>query len=394
MLKHLFKLIWNKKKQNFLFLSEILISFMVIFIVFSFVVYYYQNYQKPLGLDYDRVWRITYNNSQKTKNSDSLTLFYEGLKKTLKSLPQVEEVSYSNSNVPFSDSHSSTNIDFKGKSYERISNYLIDTGFKNVFKLNVLEGRWFSKQDIAVKYTPTVINASLKEALFGKRSAVGQVIAEGDGKSEWKIVGVVEDMKVDGSYYPAQSSVFRKMDTAAYKWFGTIVMRVRPDADAAFESKLSKLLANRMKESNIEISHMTDMLQTKNETTIIPLIIFMIVAGFLIVNVALGLFGVLWYSINKRKGEIGLRRAIGATGYAVSSQLVTESMLLASLALIVGCFFAAQFPLLHVYNIKTDVYLIAMLLAIVFIYLLVFLCSLYPGKQAAGIQPAIALHED
>jgi len=35
-----------------------------------------------------------------------------------------------------------------------------------------------------------------------------------------------------------------------------------------------------------------------------------------------------------------------------------------------------------------------MLLAITFIYLLVFLCSLYPGRQAAAIYPAVALHEE
>lgn len=149
-----------------------------------------------------------------------------------------------------------------------------------------------------------------------------------------------------------------------------------------------------MKKSNIGISHSTDMHASKNENTIVPLIIFMIVASFLIINVALGLFGVLWYSINRRKGEIGLRRAIGASGSSVTYQLIAESMILASLALLVGCFFAVQFPLLHVFDLGTSAYLIAMLLAVLFIYLLVFLCSLYPGKQAAAILPAIALHEE
>ena len=124
------------------------------------------------------------------------------------------------------------------------------------------------------------------------------------------------------------------------------------------------------------------------------MIILLIVAGFLVVNVALGLFGVLWYNINKRRGEIGLRRAIGATGSAVSAQLVYESMILATLALIIGAFFAVQFPILNVFDLSASIYIIALLLSIVFIYLLVLICSLYPGKQAAAIYPAVALHEE
>lgn len=124
------------------------------------------------------------------------------------------------------------------------------------------------------------------------------------------------------------------------------------------------------------------------------MIIFSIIAGFLILNVALGLFGVLWYNINKRKGEIGLRRAIGASGSSVSLQLVAESFVLASMSLIVGVFFALQFPLLGVYNVPSAVYLTAILLSVGFIYILVILCALYPGKQAAAILPAVALHEE
>ncbi|HWZ02110.1 MAG TPA: FtsX-like permease family protein, partial [Mucilaginibacter sp.] len=118
------------------------------------------------------------------------------------------------------------------------------------------------------------------------------------------------------------------------------------------------------------------------------------VSCFLIINVALGLFGVLWYNINQRRGEIGLRRAIGATGKSVSGQLVSESLLVATLSLIVGTFFAAQFPLLNVFNLQAGIYITAIILSIIFIYLLVLVCSLYPGKQAAAIYPAVALHEE
>src|SRR5450432_2976271 len=110
MLKHLFKLIWNKKKQNLLLISEMLVSFLVIFAVFTLLVYDYQNYRKPMGIDYDNVWEVNYNNSFKTDNTDSLDQFYETLVQTIKSLPQIERVSFSSENTPFSQNQNTGGI--------------------------------------------------------------------------------------------------------------------------------------------------------------------------------------------------------------------------------------------------------------------------------------------
>jgi len=230
--------------------------------------------------------------------------------------------------------------------------------------------------------------------MFGEENAIGKLLDWGDEKNRFKIIGVVGDVKVDGDYLPAGKSLYRKLDTAGFKWVNTILLKVSPDADAAFESRLSKLMSRTLVNSNLEIEHLEDIRVFKNNITIIPMIICIIVAAFLIINVALGLFGVLWYNINQRRGEIGLRRAIGASGSSVSLQLVIESLMLATLSIVVGTFFAIQFPLLNVFGVPANVYIIALLLSIAFIYLLVIVCSLYPGKQAAAILPAIALHEE
>ena len=149
-----------------------------------------------------------------------------------------------------------------------------------------------------------------------------------------------------------------------------------------------------MKNSNVEIQHLSDMRKRKNYFALVPMITLLIVAGFLVINVALGLFGVLWYNINKRRGEIGLRRAVGASGSNVTKQLVGEAMVVATFSLIIGSFFAVQFPLLNVFDLPSSTYFIGLVLSIVFIYLLVLICAFYPGKQAAAILPAVALHED
>lgn len=390
MLKHLFKLIWNKKKENFLLISEVLISFMVIFAVFTLVVHNYQNYKLPRGFDYEQVWSVSLGDLGESKDKDSVRMTHENLRNALKSLPQIKELSFTSANVPFSNSMYRTTVSYKGK--EVVTDlYRSEISYKDVLRMQLLSGRWFSAEDNASAKKPLIIDASGKERLFGSGEAVGKIVSL-DGQ-DLKVIGVVESFKDKSDFKSPDPAIFTRIDTSNIKDVANILIRVSPGADAAFEGKVYKLIAS-MKSSNLEIKHLSDLRTSKNKETTIPMIIFFIVAGFLIFNVALGIFGVLWYNINKRRGEIGLRRAIGATASSISGQLVGEAIVLATFSLIIGSFFAIQFPLLNVFDLPASVYLTAQFLAILFIYLLVILCALYPGKQAAAIYPAVALHEE
>jgi putative ABC transport system permease protein len=393
MFKHLFKLIWNKKKQNFLLMSEMFVSFLVIFAVFTLMVYYYTNYKKSIGFDYQNLWVVDYNNTYNTKNTDSLNTFYENLRQTIKSMPQVKEVSFCSDNVPFSQNQWTGDVHYKNAS-KGSDNYMVDDNYQKGLGIKILEGRWFNKADAVARTQPVIISDELKDKLFGSEDPIGKLIGMEDKKFNLKVIGVIQGVKAKGDYSPAGAAIYKRTDTGSYHSLGKMMIKVTPDADAAFEGHLYKILANNMKDSNIEIEHMPNKLRSTNLFNIVPMIVTLIVACFLVINVALGLFGVLWYNINKRRGEIGLRRAIGASGQSVSSQLVYESLILATLSLIIGTFFAVQFPLLNVFNLQAGIYIIAMVLSIIFIYLLVFVCSLYPGKQAAAIYPAVALHEE
>ena len=394
MIKHLFTLIWNKKKQNFLLMSEMLFSFLVVFAVFTLMVYYYRNYQKPMGFDYEDVWVVNYNNSLKTNNTDSINRFYESLRKTVKSMPLVKEISFCSDNVVLYQNTWQGGMKYKGKEVNSVNNFRVEDSYKDVLNIKMLEGRWFSKQDAVSNNRPVVINASLKEAMFGNENALGARMGENDDKNNMLVIGVVQDLKAKGDYTDAGKAVYEQIDTGSFHWLGKMMVKVSHSADAAFEGRLYRTLANSMKDSNVEIEHLTDKRKSINYFALVPMIVLSIVAFFLITNVALGLFGVLWYNINKRRGEIGLRRAVGASGRSVAAQLVGEALILTTLSLILGVFFAIQFPLLNVFDLPAGTYITALILSVVFIYVLVFICSLYPGRQAAAIYPAVALHEE
>ena len=391
MLKHLFTMIWNKRKQNFLLMFEMLISFLVLFAVFTLIVYNFRNYRKPMGFNYDQVWVVNYDSPLKTANRDSIILFYETLRKSIKAMPQVKEASFTNNNIPFGNATQQTGITQKGESINVVNWFLAEESYRNVLNLRLLEGRWFDKRDAAAAIKPVVINGTLREKLFGTSPATGKVIGD---KDKMRVIGVVEDAKFKGDFTIPGRAMFNRIDTGDYKYTGRMLIKVTPDADAAFEGRLYKTLTNILQHSNVEIEHLENKRKTINYFAIIPMAVLLTVSLFLMINVSMGLFGVLWYNINKRKGEIGLRRAVGATARSVSGQLMGESLVLTTFSLLTGCFFAIQFPLLNVFDLSAGVYVTAIGLSVVFIYGLVFICSLYPGKQAAAIYPAEALHED
>ena len=132
----------------------------------------------------------------------------------------------------------------------------------------------------------------------------------------------------------------------------------------------------------------------KRRYTLVPVVGLALISVFLIVNVALGLFGVLWQTISQRRAEIGVRRAMGATAGAVSGQVVGEILVLTTFGLLLGLGLAVQFPLLGVFDVPAGVYGTAMVLATGVLYALAAGCALYPSRLAAAVHPAVALREE
>jgi len=389
MFRHLFKLIWNQKRQNFLLTLEIFVSFIVLFTVFSLIVYNYQNYKRPMGFVYKDVWVVRMNMKAE---DDTVKRYFQPITQLLKSMPEIEDFSWSSFNTPFSNGMSSysSHYDKKGAN----SNiYFAQDSYVKTLGLTMLEGRWFTKEDEAAAAKPIVINRHLREYFFGKGPAIGKMIGAEEGKADQRIIGVVEDFKDQGDFDSPQNFTFYNINAEGEN-VNCVIVKVKPGTGAAFEAKLFKAVSNTIKTANVEIDQLEKRRIAKNNVYIVPMIIFSIVAGFLIFNVCLGLFGVLWYNINRRKSEIGLRRAVGASGKGISLQFITESMVIASIAILLGLFFAVQFPILKVFDVPSGVYVSAMIIAVLFIYVLVGICALYPGKQAATIYPAVALHED
>ena len=74
MIRHLLKLVWNRKRANVLIAVEILLSFLVLAAVATMIVYYVDNYRRPLGYAWQDTWVVSMDaNVQDLPGSDTDT---------------------------------------------------------------------------------------------------------------------------------------------------------------------------------------------------------------------------------------------------------------------------------------------------------------------------------
>ncbi|SHJ67116.1 putative ABC transport system permease protein [Hymenobacter daecheongensis DSM 21074] len=400
MLRHIFRLIWNRKRANLLLLSEILFSFIVLFGVGTLLFTFGQNYLLPRGFAHQNVWRLNISAAQGEKMPRPVL---DDVLRQVRALPGVLDISLGSPNTPFRFLTMNSEFRHGNRKSDITDRYDADDRYLTTLGLTLREGRWFQARDDANPRRPAVITQNLREALFAPGEPVlGQLIQPADqgfqatGQEEYQVVGVVENVRPGSDFSGPQSGMWLRLvpyDTT--HWEGAAVLvKVAPGQGPALQQRIVRTIAGVTRQWSTEVRTLEADRLDKLRVTLAPLAALAVVGIFLIVNVALGLFGVLWYNISQRRAEIGLRRAMGATGRGIGHQFLLETMVLTTLAVAAGLLLTVQFPLLGAFGGPPRVYGMAMLLATGVVFLITAVCAWQPSRLAARIQPAAALREE
>ncbi len=404
MTRHIFKLVWNRKRSTGLILLEIFICFLVLCAIMTAAIGLGGRYGKPLGFDYQDVWAVSVEGINWQAEEEEGIRDRESMKRiltALKGLPEVQETAVS-TNLPF---HNSTwmNTTFIKGQRRGVEMVMMSEDLPRVLDLELLYGRWVNEEDGALEYRPVVINQRFARGLFGLDDAVGKdmpffdengkITSPEEDATINRVVGVMSDFRRHGMTREDPLCMFMCLDMNEGTNTATeILVRVRPGTTAAFEERMIET----MQQVNPAWTYGTGSLENSRKSMLTaylaPMIAQLVVATFLIIMVGLGLVGVLWLGVTRRTSELGLRRALGASAVSVRWQILGELWALTGLAVTVGAVVFLQLPIFGAnFGVGWPVFLGGTLLAAGVLYAFVTFCGLYPTWLATRVLPATAL---
>ena len=223
--------------------------------------------------------------------------------------------------------------------FESVSdNYFATLGLK------ILEGRDFSVDDADSKQPVAIVNASFARKYYGHESPIGRrVRIFNPGRSQpWRtIVGVVPDTLMQGPFNQQTNSAgfyIPLLGAEPAPQFSTIIVRPRPRQRAdTLGPALSKAVAQL--DANLPIYFAGTPARLHNEilgTNRIIATLFGIFGAVAFILSAIGLYGVMSFSVSQRTREFGIRMALGADAARIFRVVMTQGAWQLAIGLVLG----------------------------------------------------------
>lgn len=270
--------------------------------------------------------------------------------------------------------------------------------YVHVMGIPLLTGRDLNPQDREGSPLVALINASAAQQYFPKQDPVGARFrwARLDGPPQWiTIVGVIGDVRHFGLDQPEEPAIYTPYTQSLQPWKRWMVLVVRTQTDQAALVKAAKEVVWSV-DRQIPISQIRTMNEVMGEslaerrfnTTLLTLF-----SALALGLAAVGLYGLISYSVTQRTHEIGVRMALGADRGNILKLVLHEGVLLVGAGVLVGLMAAAGLTRLMASMLfavrPTDFVTYASVSALLAVAALFATCI--PAARATQVDPMVAL---
>jgi predicted permease len=366
---------------------------------------------RPPGFDPSNVVTVSAGLDQPRYSSAAarIALAHSVLEKALK-LPSVEAAGITDS-LPLQGAQG-TGFVIEGRAASQgqqatLRTVAVTPDLFRTLRIPLLEGRAFTERDTANSPPVLVINQTLARRFFAGESPLGKRLRLGDSPAVGReIVGVMADVRQRNMDEDSAPIAYRPWDQAPQGGL-SLAARVTSTSDiAGVGVKLRSELHGVDKSQVWEQPETMDQLIYESESVSLrrPIVRLLGVFGLLAPLVAaVGLYGVMSYSVNQRTREIGIRVALGADRKTVLGLVFKHTALLTATGTALGI--AASLALtrllptgpigwtgaaIHLYGVsRTDFLTYAVFAAA--LALIAMLASYIPARRATKVDPMVAL---
>ncbi|MGH9401125.1 MAG: FtsX-like permease family protein, partial [Terriglobia bacterium] len=341
---------------------------------------------------------ISLSSSQYKDNHSKQAAFFQRVIQRLRNLPGVESASVVQ-NLPLSGSWQRT-VGIKGQSksdWPLLGIYLVGPQYFQTMEIPLLKGRIFSRMDDARAPKVALVTRAFAQKYFPRGNVIGQRVLVYAPHMAWaQVVGIVGNVKE----FPGQ----QENDPQVYKPYlqvpsdyMALVVRTRYEP-AALAPELRRAVWSVDKDQPLE-NVMTMRQLTANAGADGDLFmsgLMGIFAGLALLLSAVGIYGVIAYSVAQRTHEIGIRVALGAQKTDIVTFVLRQGALLTAIGCAIG--FALAFPLPKLFAAMFNGMPVGGPLALSAlagaVALVSMLATYIPARRAAKVDPMVALRHE
>lgn len=330
--------------------------------------------------------------------------FYRGLMERVKGMPEVQQVG-AVQDLPVADGYSALSILVDGapptSSAEApvATPMIVTPGYFGAMAIPLVKGRLLTDADAGSAPLVVVANEAMVRKHWPARDPLGATVRMLGLEGRWAtVVGVVKDVRIGGFASDVQPTLYfphAQAGTSAYYTPARMSLVIRASGDPALLAGPVRALVRSL-EPNAPISRVQPMAQVVAESVATRRFVTRLLAGFALLALALaalGLYGVIAYSVTQRRQELGVRLALGARRAQLLLLVLGEGMRTALAGAAIGV--AGSLVLARVLRAAfSDVapWDPVTLIAVVALLLIVaFLASYLPARRASQTDPMPAL---
>ena len=340
----------------------------------------------------------------KYTNAEQQTNFYREVLGRIHALPGVEAAGFVDP-LPLSGNSSSVTFTIEGREVAPgklfISNRrMISPDYFRAMHIPLLRGRAFDERDTKQRPLVLIVNETFARRYFpgedpiGKRVLIGAA-PENPNPPPHEIVGVVGDVRHEGLDTEAGPEYYVSYQQTPFRHSSLVVRTTGSDASSVTASLRSAIKQVDQEQYIPRIEPMEQLLAESFARRRFNMMLLAVFASVALVLAAVGIYGVMSYSVTQRTQEIGIRIALGAQAGDVVRMIVRQGMTLVLAGLVLGL--AGAFAVTRI--MASLLFGVSPRDALTFIAVSVLLAGiallacLIPARRATRIDPVVALKE-
>jgi len=375
----------------------------------------YNLQQVNLGFNQEKLLLFALDPRQGGYKDERLTQFYEQLSARLDNLPGVRAATFGA--VPLIAHFGwGTRVLLPGETEKTSSEHIANRqatreNYFTTMEIPLLRGRGFTEQDNLRAPKVAIVNQTFSRRFFPNDDALGKRVREGDNEPEVEIVGVVADTKYNSQRNDIEPLLYTPWRQASDP-FGGMHFALRTVGEPTALTASARQAVREL-DSNLPVTEVGSQ-ETRSQRSLGQERLYARLLSFFgalaLILAAIGLSGVLAYSVAQRTNEIGIRMALGAQQTDVLRLVIWQGMWLVLLGLSVGaaCGYGLKRLLASQYfsprswqrQMADQLYGVSMTDPLTFAVIAALLIAValaacwLPARKAARVDPLSALREE